>query len=268
MKRVNFDAARRACEPAIRRLLHLYWRFARAMTLGVRAVVIDPQGRIFLVKHSYVSGWHLPGGGVEAGETIAEALARELREEGNIELCAPPRLHGMYFNDRDSRRDHVALFVVRDQLAGESGSLEVPGASGSLYPPRPVGQYTFGWHRLRLGLRDGETHLDPTRFTVVGHVEYRGRRLEFHSGRVRFSDALWDDIGRHATQQLAVDMPSITDTTVWATVNITRSIVRQYVYGARSRSASMWVVQHHDVLNLTLSQRSPDGSWVVVARGS
>jgi ADP-ribose pyrophosphatase YjhB (NUDIX family) len=114
MKRVNFGAARRACEPAIRRLLHLYWRFARAMTLGVRAVVIDPQGRIFLVKHSYVSGWHLPGGGVEAGETIAEALARELREEGNIELCAPPRLHGMYFNDRDSRRDHVALFVVRD----------------------------------------------------------------------------------------------------------------------------------------------------------
>ena len=61
MKRMNFAAARRACEPAIRRLLHLYWRFARAMTLGVRAVVIDPQGRIFLVKHSYVSGWHLPG---------------------------------------------------------------------------------------------------------------------------------------------------------------------------------------------------------------
>ena len=61
-----------------------------------------------------MSGWHLPGGGVEAGETLAEALARELLEEGNIELTAPPRLHGMYFNDRDSRRDHVALFVVRD----------------------------------------------------------------------------------------------------------------------------------------------------------
>ena len=39
------------------------------MTLGVRALVIDGEGRIFLVKHSYVSGWHLPGGGVEAGET-------------------------------------------------------------------------------------------------------------------------------------------------------------------------------------------------------
>src|SRR5467141_4714765 len=102
MKRVNFDAARRACEPAIRRLLHLYWRFARAMTLGVRALVIDPQGRIFLVKHSYVSGWHLPGGGVEAGETVTQAIARELREEGNIDVSEPPRLHGVFFNDRDS----------------------------------------------------------------------------------------------------------------------------------------------------------------------
>ena len=114
MKRVSLHGARRALEPALRRAMHLYWRFARGMTLGVRALVVDGAGRIFLVKHSYVSGWHLPGGGVEAGETLAEAIARELREEGNIEVTGPPRLHGIFFNDRDSRRDHVALFVVRD----------------------------------------------------------------------------------------------------------------------------------------------------------
>jgi 8-oxo-dGTP pyrophosphatase MutT (NUDIX family) len=114
MKPVSLDGMRRAFEPALRRVLHLYWRFARAMTLGVRALVIDGEGRIFLIKHSYVSGWQLPGGGVEVGETMAEAVARELREEGNIEVTAPPRLHGIFFNDRDSRRDHVALFVVRD----------------------------------------------------------------------------------------------------------------------------------------------------------
>ena len=110
---MELDSARRRFEPAIRRGLHLYWRFARGLTLGVRGLVIDAERRVFLVKHSYVSGWHLPGGGVEAGETLSQAIARELREEGNIEMTAPPRLHGIFFNNRASRRDHVALFVVR-----------------------------------------------------------------------------------------------------------------------------------------------------------
>jgi 8-oxo-dGTP pyrophosphatase MutT (NUDIX family) len=105
---------RRAFEPLIRRLSHFYWRFSRAATLGARAMVIDGAGRIFLVKHSYVAGWHLPGGGVETGETVLEALARELAEEGNIELGGPPALHGIFFNRRVSRRDHVMLYIVRD----------------------------------------------------------------------------------------------------------------------------------------------------------
>jgi 8-oxo-dGTP pyrophosphatase MutT (NUDIX family) len=110
---MSLDTLRRALEPAIRRVLHFYWRFARGMTLGVRAIVIDPQGRVFLVKHSYVTGWHLPGGGVEPGETVPEALARELAEEGGISALEPPVLHGVFFNGRVSRRDHVVVFVLR-----------------------------------------------------------------------------------------------------------------------------------------------------------
>jgi len=105
---------RRALEPLIRRLLHFYWRFSRAATLGARAMVIDGSGRIFLVQHSYVTGWQFPGGGVETGETILVALARELAEEGNIVMTAPPLLHGLFFNKRTSRRDHVAFYIVRD----------------------------------------------------------------------------------------------------------------------------------------------------------
>jgi 8-oxo-dGTP pyrophosphatase MutT (NUDIX family) len=110
----RFHHLRRALEPVIRPMMHAYWRFSRPATLGVRAMVIDGQGRVFLVKHSYVEGWHFPGGGVETGETLLEALARELAEEGNIVLSAPPRLHGMFFNKRISRRDHVAFYIVRE----------------------------------------------------------------------------------------------------------------------------------------------------------
>ena len=103
----------RSIELAMRRGMHLYWRFARGLTVGVRALVIDGTNRVFLVKHSYVAGWHLPGGGVEVGETFGDALRRELVEEGRIELLGEPVLHGLFFNSHVSRRDHVAVYIVR-----------------------------------------------------------------------------------------------------------------------------------------------------------
>ena len=60
------------------------------MTLGVRGVVLDSDNKVFLVKHTYISGWHLPGGGVEVGETFLDALMRELVEEGRIVPSAEP----------------------------------------------------------------------------------------------------------------------------------------------------------------------------------
>ena len=105
---------RKMSEPALRRIFHLYWRFARGMTLGVRAVVLDRDNRVFLVKHSYVSGWHLPGGGVEVGETLGDALRRELVEEGRIEVLGEPALHGLFLNSHVSRRDHVAVYLIRN----------------------------------------------------------------------------------------------------------------------------------------------------------
>ncbi len=107
------------CMALVNRLFHFYWRFSRGLTVGARAVVLDGESRIFLIKHSYTRGWHLPGGGVEAGESLLDALARELREEGNIEMTGVPALHGIFYYPLHSNRDHVAIYVVREFRQGE-----------------------------------------------------------------------------------------------------------------------------------------------------
>ena len=97
------------------RLFHLYFVLRRPMTLGVRGLIHDrASNSIFLIRHTYVPGWQLPGGGVEVGETLAEALTRELAEEGNIALTAPPLLRSMHFNRRASNRDHVGFYLIED----------------------------------------------------------------------------------------------------------------------------------------------------------
>jgi ADP-ribose pyrophosphatase YjhB (NUDIX family) len=95
------------------RLLHLSFLLTRPVTLGVRAIVVDADEHVLLVRHGYVSGWHFPGGGVEAGETCVEALEREVREEAMVAIDGPPVLHGVFLNTKSSRRDHVAVYLVR-----------------------------------------------------------------------------------------------------------------------------------------------------------
>ncbi len=117
------------------RLFHLYFRLKRAMTFGVRGLVHDAdRNSVFLIRHTYVPGWQLPGGGVEVGETALEALERELFEEGNIELTEPPALKSIHFNRRASRRDHVAFYLVESyrQAAPKLPDREI--AEGGFFP--------------------------------------------------------------------------------------------------------------------------------------
>ncbi|MFJ7356619.1 NUDIX domain-containing protein [Phyllobacterium sp. NPDC097923] len=96
------------------RLFHTYFLLRRPMTLGARGVILDEAARsVFLIRHTYVPGWQFPGGGVETGHTIEHTLAKELMEEGNIELTARPQLFAIYHNAHASKRDHVALYVCR-----------------------------------------------------------------------------------------------------------------------------------------------------------
>src|SRR5215469_15177800 len=104
---------RRRLSPILQPLYRVYSRLSRGMTLGVRGVVLNEAGEVLLVEHTYISGWHLPGGGVEVGETAEGALARELVEEAGVTVVGRPALIGVHANLTTFRGDHTLVYRVR-----------------------------------------------------------------------------------------------------------------------------------------------------------
>jgi len=90
-----------------------WFRLTRPMTLGVRGIVENEAGQVLLVRHTYVAGLFLPGGGVERGEPALEALTRELVEEAGVEVEDSPELLGIFSNHRVFRNDHVLLYRIK-----------------------------------------------------------------------------------------------------------------------------------------------------------
>lgn len=94
-------------------VLHHYFLMTRGMTLGVRVIVQNREGKILIVQHSYVHGWHLPGGGVDRGEDIETAARREVYEETGISELDGLQLICIHHNNEVSDRDHVTYFVAK-----------------------------------------------------------------------------------------------------------------------------------------------------------
>jgi ADP-ribose pyrophosphatase YjhB (NUDIX family) len=88
------------------------WRLLKPVTVGVR-VLVEDNGSVLLVKHTYDDLWYLPGGGVNRGETLEGAIRREAAEEVGAQL-GQLRLLGVYTNFAEYKSDHVLVFVCHD----------------------------------------------------------------------------------------------------------------------------------------------------------
>lgn len=80
----------------------------RQIRPGVSAVIVDADGRILLQQRTDNGRWGLPGGAVEYGESILEALHREVLEETGLTIDVE-RLVGVY-----SHPDHHQIITYPD----------------------------------------------------------------------------------------------------------------------------------------------------------
>jgi len=95
--------------------------------VGVGAVIVK-DGKVLLVKRRYeplAGQWSLPGGTLELGETLAEGVAREMREETGLEVEVGPVIEVFDRIMTDDARRIRYHFVLVDYLCWPvSGELQ------------------------------------------------------------------------------------------------------------------------------------------------
>ncbi len=142
------------------RFFQMFFRLSRPVTLGVRCMVFDTQGRVCLVRHTYTPGWYFPGGGVEKGELSQDSIARELVEEAGVRLTEAPRLTGVFANHSNFPNDHILVFEAAGWEPCEATSRGEIADCGWFAPDALPQDITAGT-AARLAERSGHVPVSP-----------------------------------------------------------------------------------------------------------
>ena len=94
-------------------------------TVGSRAIILNHENQVLLVKHTYQPHWYLPGGGAKKGESAKEALIRELKEEVGIIPTEEPQLFGIYFHIYMGVNDYPIVFIIKNFTSTQTYSFEI-----------------------------------------------------------------------------------------------------------------------------------------------
>ena len=95
------------------------------VALGVHALIVDPEGKVLLARHSYMKGWSLPGGGVGRGEAPRAALLRELAEEIGSVSADEPELVGVFSRPSGWATNVVVLYRLANAAVTFRPNFEV-----------------------------------------------------------------------------------------------------------------------------------------------
>ncbi|HZI97616.1 MAG TPA: NUDIX domain-containing protein [Actinomycetales bacterium] len=140
---------------------------ANSIVPSVTAVVVDNTGDLLLVHKTDNDLWALPGGGVDPGESVSEAVLREVLEETGMDVEVV-RLSGVYTNPRhvmayddgEVRQQFSLCFVAR--LLGGTLTTSSETSEVAFVPPERLDDLTIH-PSMRLRIDHG---LDPTRNSV------------------------------------------------------------------------------------------------------
>ena len=94
--------------------------------LGCSAAIFDEQGRVLLTKRKDNGQWCLPSGGMDSGESVAEACVREVWEETGLNIRVK-RLVGVY-----SHADQLTVYADGNKFQIVALHFEVEIISGEL----------------------------------------------------------------------------------------------------------------------------------------